>query len=205
MPALVITRGLPGSGKTTYAEKWVAEDPQRRFRVNRDDLRAMGHGRRIGVRWQEDAVTTAQNAQVLALLRAGLSVIVDDTNLPDASVEQWRRLAKQAGANLVAVDLRDVPVKTCIARDAARGAGGGRLVGAEVIRRIAEEGRCRVLDAAGVGGAVADAAVPDVRPSDPGHRPRTAQAPSTHGAGRPNLIAHRRYRGFSGGGSTPHR
>ncbi|SCL26752.1 AAA family ATPase [Micromonospora inyonensis] len=147
MPALVITRGLPGSGKTTYAKRWVAEDPERRFRVNRDDLRAMGHGRRVGVRWQEDAVTTAQKAQVLALLRAGMSVIADDTNLPDASVEQWRRLAEQAGAHLVAVDLREVPVETCIARDAARGAGGGRLVGGDVIRRIADEGRCRVLDA----------------------------------------------------------
>ena len=41
MTALVITRGLPGSGKTTYARAWVAEDREHRARVNRDDIRQM--------------------------------------------------------------------------------------------------------------------------------------------------------------------
>jgi hypothetical protein len=41
---LVITRGLPGCGKTTRARAWVAEDPSRRVRVNRDDLRTMLSG-----------------------------------------------------------------------------------------------------------------------------------------------------------------
>jgi predicted kinase len=33
MPKLVITRGLPGSGKTTHAVAWVAEDPAHRARI----------------------------------------------------------------------------------------------------------------------------------------------------------------------------
>ena len=43
MPTLVITRGLPASGKTTKAREWVAADPVRRARVNRDDVRAQLH------------------------------------------------------------------------------------------------------------------------------------------------------------------
>ena len=41
MTNLIITRGLPGCGKTTYARAWVAEDREHRARVNRDDIRAM--------------------------------------------------------------------------------------------------------------------------------------------------------------------
>ena len=41
MPKLILTRGIPASGKSTWAKAWVQEDPQRRVRVNRDDLRRM--------------------------------------------------------------------------------------------------------------------------------------------------------------------
>ena len=41
---LVVTRGLPASGKTTWAQAWVADDPTRYARVSRDDLRAMLFG-----------------------------------------------------------------------------------------------------------------------------------------------------------------
>ncbi len=137
MSTLHITRGLPGSGKTTYAREWVAADPTRRARVNRDDIRTMLHGDRLGTRWQEDQVTVVQDAAVEALLRAEMDVICDDTNLGKADMIRWQRLATNAGATLAVIDLRHVPQDVCIARDAARGAAGGRLVGAEVIRAMA--------------------------------------------------------------------
>lgn len=31
---LIILQGLPGSGKTTYARKWINEDFKNRVRVN---------------------------------------------------------------------------------------------------------------------------------------------------------------------------
>lgn len=141
MTTLYITRGLPGSGKTTLAQALVAEDPERRARVNRDDLRVMLHGQRFGAEWQERQVTVVQNAQVAALLRAGQDVIVDDTNLPDDVVEDWWQLAAACGARMEVIDLRHVPVETCIARDEARGAAGGRLVGREAIEAVAAAGR----------------------------------------------------------------
>jgi len=147
MATLVITRGLPGSGKTTIAMPLVQAASGRMARVNRDDLRQMMHGGRLGTGWQEDQVTVAQRAAVEALLRAGVDVIADDTNLPDASVRGWEQLARRCGAELQVIDLREVvPVEECIRRDAARGAAGGRLVGEEVIREMAKR-QDRVLRA----------------------------------------------------------
>lgn len=134
---LIATRGLPGSGKTTYARVWVAEDPVRRARVNRDDFRAMAHDS-VFVKQSEDsagterAVIAARDATVSALLRRGVDVICDDTNLPARVARDLRRVAVLAGAEFEVVDLTDVPVETCIERDAAR--TGRAHVGEAVIR-----------------------------------------------------------------------
>lgn len=121
---LVVTRGLPASGKTTRALAWVAEDPEHRARVNRDDLREMLHGARLDTEAQERQVEIVVRAQVVALLSAGVSVVVDGTALSDAEVDEWRLLADHHGAILEVVDLRDVLLEVCIQRDAARLAGG---------------------------------------------------------------------------------
>ena len=35
---LILCRGIQGSGKSTWAKAWVAEDPEHRIRINNDDL-----------------------------------------------------------------------------------------------------------------------------------------------------------------------
>ncbi|MER7166754.1 AAA family ATPase [Micromonospora sp. NPDC000207] len=132
-----VTRGLPACGKTTFALAWVNEDPEHRVRAARDDLRNMFHGRRLDTETQAAQADIALHAQVPALLRAGVSVVVDGTALADSEVDGWRLLADDCGAELEVHDLRGVPVDVCVARDAARGAAGGRLVGGDIIRRMA--------------------------------------------------------------------
>lgn len=136
MSTLIITIGLPGSGKTTWAKAWVAENPARRARVNRDDLRAMLHGGRLGAAWQEKQVTLAQHAAVRALLAQGYEVVVDDTNLVAQHRQQLEAIAASCGAEMVVKRFDDVPVEICIARDARR--RGRQRVGEAVIRRMAE-------------------------------------------------------------------
>ncbi|MEK8109513.1 AAA family ATPase [Micromonospora sp. M12] len=77
MSRLIATRGLPASGKTTFARTLQPSV----VRVSRDDLRRMLHGERLFTQWAEAQVTAVQRAQVEALLRARADVCVDDTNL----------------------------------------------------------------------------------------------------------------------------
>ncbi|GAA3276468.1 AAA family ATPase [Dactylosporangium vinaceum] len=130
---LTITRGLPASGKTT----WAKEQPHL-TRVNRDDLRRMMHGGRVADEQQrgraEREVTVAHHAAVEALLRAGASVVCDDTNLRSRVVREFAEIAARCGAHFTVRDFTDVPVEECIRRDAQR-TGDGH-VGEEAIRSM---------------------------------------------------------------------
>lgn len=143
MSTLYLTVGLPGSGKSTYAKRWVALDPSTRFRLNRDCFRDMG---RPGcyTPGAEIAVTVAIHGAARDLLLTGYDVICDDTNLRPEVVDEWRSLAIDAGADMEVVDFTLVPVDVCIERDAGRPDRGypptrwdGARVGAEVIRGMA--------------------------------------------------------------------
>ena len=120
MPILIITRGLPGSGKTTHARAWVEGDREHRARVNRDDIRQMlDHGEFVkGV--TEGRVLAARDALILGLLAKGLNVICDDTNLPQRTARDLARLAKRSRADFCVYDYSNVPMETCLARNAAR-------------------------------------------------------------------------------------
>ncbi|AVT31476.1 5'-hydroxyl kinase [Plantactinospora sp. BC1] len=132
MTRLIVTRGLPASGKTTFARKLQPGV----VRVNRDDLRRMLHGERLFTQWAEGQVTVVQRAQVEALLRAGADVCVDDTNLRSRTVRDWAQLAARFGAAFEVHDFTDVPVDECVRRDAERPEQD--RVGEEAIRRLHE-------------------------------------------------------------------
>ena len=63
MPVLVITRGLPGSGKSTWARQWVSQDPAHRAEVNRDSLRLMMHGGYADGKWADQASIPADRTR----------------------------------------------------------------------------------------------------------------------------------------------
>jgi predicted kinase len=130
MGQLVITRGLPASGKTTWAKQ------QRDLvRINRDDLRRMLHGgpRDGELRGRAEVeVTVAQRAAVESLLRAGRGVVCDDTNLRSRVVRELAEVALRCGATWQVRDFTDVPLEECLRRDALR--EGDARVGDEVIR-----------------------------------------------------------------------
>jgi tRNA uridine 5-carbamoylmethylation protein Kti12 len=105
MATLLITRGLPGSGKTTWARAWVEDAPARRVRVNRDDLRQCAFGLPILDLAGESAITVMEHAR------------------------QWADLAVEAGAGFGWADF-PTPLDVCLTRDAAR----DQPVGEQVIR-----------------------------------------------------------------------
>jgi predicted kinase len=131
-PTLIITRGLPASGKSTAAIAWVGADPDWRARMNRDDLRTMVSGRWLGTPAQEAIVSGAQHAGVRTALAHGTSVIVDDTNLRTADVTLFSQIAEEMDAEFEVWDFRDAPLERCIAWDAQRDEHD--RVGEQVIR-----------------------------------------------------------------------
>lgn len=134
MSTLILTRGLPASGKTTWARAWVAEDPARRVRVNRDDLRAMLY-ETPDYSWpQEQATTEASRNAVRALLAVGRDVVADDMNLRPKYVREWARFAAANGADLEIVEFPIDPDES-VRRDAVR----VKPVGEAAIRRMVEK------------------------------------------------------------------
>lgn len=114
----------------------MAADPAGRARVNRDTLREMMHDGTYIAHVTEPAVCAARDALIRALLGRGISVAVDDTNLPGEVVRHLGMLAEQAGAAAQIADLRGVLLETCIERDARRPPSA--QVGAEKITAMYE-------------------------------------------------------------------
>lgn len=135
-PRVILTRGLPASGKTTRALELVADSKGRMRRVNLDDLRAMldpGTDRERKSKAHEETVLQIQDAAVLAAIDGGFDMIVDNTHLVSRIPNRLKRVV--AGRAVFDVhDFTDVPVDECIRRDAAR----PNPVGEDVIRGMAK-------------------------------------------------------------------
>lgn len=111
-------------------------------RSNRDEIRALFGDSSLALTSHfEYEVTKVQHDMILAGLRKGHSVIVDDTNLTKRGVDRFRDLVQkycnESGRN-VGFETKMFPVelKTCIERDKKRGEAGGRTVGEEVIKKM---------------------------------------------------------------------
>jgi predicted kinase len=162
MTKLIITRGLPGSGKSTFARAWVAEDPAQRAEVNRDQLRKMLHDG-VFIRGRdgtENAVTGVRDAAIKSLLSRGVDVMCSDTNLPQRVARDLRNLADATGADFEVQDFTDVPWDVCVERDQGRGSEG---VGAEVIMGM----HSRFLAGAKFPLPIPERAKEDAPPADP--------------------------------------
>ena len=118
MNKLVILAGLPGSGKTTFAQT-VTESSRNWVHVSKDDLRRMvGQGRAWDL-MDEAIVNDFRDICIISALIKGRSVICDDTNL-----KRWVRthLANLADVLGVPWEIQwfSTPIEECIRRDALR-------------------------------------------------------------------------------------
>lgn len=136
MPTVHLTTGLPASGKSTRALQLLADSGGRMRRVNLDDIRDMLDRHPDGRTWTHQHEATAQaiqEAAVLAAVKGGFDVVIDNTHLTPRMPGRLKAvLAPVQGVEFVIHDFTDVPVEECIRRDAAR----AYPVGEEAIRRL---------------------------------------------------------------------
>lgn len=118
-------KGLPASGKSTYAKELVEKGW---IRVNKDDLRAMMYNSNHG-KGKENFVIGIRNAIIADACAAKLNIVVDDTNFNPVHEKTLRSLANGYGYEFE-VKFFDVDIETCISRDKQR----TKSVGEEVIR-----------------------------------------------------------------------
>lgn len=136
MKKILLLKGLPASGKSTWARNYCQQNPMYK-RVNKDDLRAMISCRHT--KGNEKFVLEVRDKFVVSALKMGYSVIVDDTNLHPKHLDAMMWIAYEYFDDEVAVEVMefDTPIEECILRDAARPISA--YVGEEVIRRIAKD------------------------------------------------------------------
>lgn len=126
MLQLIMLKGLPASGKSTFAKEQV--NAWWFKRVSKDDLREMIDWWKRSKRNEKTILSTRDHIIYTSLMN-GTGIIVDDTNFAPAHEEQLRKLADECWAKFVIKEF-DTPLETCLERDAKR----EKPVGSEVIR-----------------------------------------------------------------------
>ena len=139
---IILTRGIQGSGKSTWAKKWVAEDPYNRIRFNFDDIRNMG-----GVYWPRGNKALERRENFLKVLKddffhramtEGYEVVCDNMNLNPKEGAYFAKLVNDFNEKYEFVldyeyeleykDFFDISIEECIRRDSMRPAPVGESV-----------------------------------------------------------------------------
>ena len=137
---LILTRGIQGSGKTTWARKWVEEDPENRIRINNDDIRNM-----LGKYWvtsREVVTSFIKHKAAIVAMAHGYDIVVDNMNLNPKEIKFWEDLVhhrnqdNSTSSDYVKyeyeIEFKDffIPLEECIRRDTMR----PNPIGEKVIR-----------------------------------------------------------------------
>jgi len=137
---VIFLRGIPGSGKSTFAKAHFDAYPSGTvIRINNDDLSTM----LFGVPWGSNPVASELLASArIKLLEACLAqsaiklIFVDNTNLQTSTVNTLSQTATNLGAKVIVDDrFLSVDVEECIRRDSLR----VNPVGEGIIRKMARQ------------------------------------------------------------------
>lgn len=125
MSKVIIMQGIQGSGKSTFAKNWVAEDPEHRVRWNNDDMRNMFGPYWIPEREKTHSLDAIKSAFISTYMKAGFDIVIDDMNLNPTTVSVINNLVseynKYYDVNYTTeTHLMTTPIDVCIERDSKR-------------------------------------------------------------------------------------
>lgn len=128
MQEVIFTKGIPASGKSTWAKEFCLKNPNY-IRVCRDDLRNMRG--RYWIPKQETLINELEQNCIYSALVQGYNVVVDATNLNEKYVNELKSKLESFSIKYIVKDFTDVSLEECLKRDGARVAG---KVGSKVIK-----------------------------------------------------------------------
>lgn len=139
---VILCRGIQCSGKTTFTEQWVKEDPEHRIRFNNDDIRNMLGNYLIPSR--EAFIKDLKNIFLWEGMAFGFDIIIDDINLNEEEidfykrgVEDWNKTNYPLTRPTYTVEFKDffIPLQVCIDRNSKM----EHPIGEKVIRETYEK------------------------------------------------------------------
>ncbi len=131
-PALILLSGLPGSGKTTFAQRLGACFQLRH--IESDGIRLAIAPTPTFTFEESGRVFARVEGEARSALQAGGHALIDATNLTRRDRKRFVKLAQQLGAKLIAVRLV-APEETIRARLAVPRTGNSRA-GIEIYERM---------------------------------------------------------------------
>jgi len=134
MLKIILTVGIPASGKSTWAKEEVRKNPEKVIRINRDDLRNMMSNYHFSDS-NEKLVTSTKQFMIQQGLRYGRDIIIDETNLNRRNFDDICKMVREMNIDCMVMEKPFyIELDDAIARDAARPGTG--CVGEEVIRKF---------------------------------------------------------------------
>jgi len=114
---ILVLKGLPASGKTTFAKKLINEEKNWK-RINKDDLRAMIDNN-IWSKDNEKLILKIRDNIIIDCLVNKYNIIIDDTNFAEKHINRINEIADRLDVE-VEEKFFDIPVNECIKRDSER-------------------------------------------------------------------------------------
>jgi len=123
MRTLLLLRGSPASGKTT----WIEQNKLKQYTLSSDDIRLLVQSPvllpngKIGITQNNDKIVWEMLFDMLqSRMERGEFTVIDATNSKTVEMNRYKELAESYRYRIYCVDFTDVPMEECIKRNNLR-------------------------------------------------------------------------------------